>query len=129
MSVAADKERANFSERLRKALADIGWRPSAAMLADYFNRRGGGVTVTKHSTEKWLNGGAIPTRDKIRVLADALCVSMDWLAYGKETVDSGRQLCRTSRQEEVLLREYRALKPEAKRAVRSLVSMLSTDNK
>ena len=76
-------ERDAFSTRLREALARVApdvTRPTA--LAREFNRRYAGEPVTLHAARKWLSGDAIPAQDKLRVLADWLGVSAEWLRFG-----------------------------------------------
>ncbi|WP_068636262.1 hypothetical protein [Thauera butanivorans] len=76
-------ERDAFSTRLREALVRVApdaARPTA--LAREFNRRYAGEPVTLHAARKWLGGDAIPAQDKLRVLADWLGVSAEWLRFG-----------------------------------------------
>ncbi|THF65389.1 hypothetical protein E6O51_00485 [Pseudothauera rhizosphaerae] len=52
-------------------------------MAREFNRRYPGAPVTLHATRKWLEGEAIPAQDKLRVLADWLGVTAEWLRFGQ----------------------------------------------
>lgn len=76
-------ERAAFSERLRERLAlyqmDLG--PTA--LAREFNQRYAGRKISIYAARKWLMGEAIPAQEKLRVLADWLGVSPEWLRFGQ----------------------------------------------
>jgi transcriptional regulator with XRE-family HTH domain len=87
--IASAAERSNFSERLKSALRakNIAVKPSK--LARSFNLMQDGWTVTPHAVRKWLVGEAIPTQDKILVLAKWLDVSAGWLRFGD--VDSSRE--------------------------------------
>jgi transcriptional regulator with XRE-family HTH domain len=78
----AEPERKYFSERLKKALKDnkIDVRPS--LLARGFNLRAEGASVTAHAVRKWLVGEAIPTQERILILAKWLNVSAAWLRFG-----------------------------------------------
>lgn len=78
----ASEEREAFSRQLRIALDNAGWKGMGpAMLAREYSRRGqGGVTV--HAARKWLMGESIPTQGRLRVLADWLGVSSEWLRFG-----------------------------------------------
>ena len=48
-----------------------------------FNLRHHGEPVTAQTARKWLYGGALPTQDKLRTLAQWLEVSPHWLRYGE----------------------------------------------
>jgi hypothetical protein len=76
-------ERLNFSIRLKQSLESVHHlRPSPTALAREFNRHFVGKPVTVHAARKWLVGEAIPTQDKLRILARWLDVSVDWLRFG-----------------------------------------------
>lgn len=76
-------ERREFSERLQKALRDADYSPdSPTQLAREFNPRFAGRPVTVHAARKWLIGEAIPTQEKLRVLAQWLNVPAEWLRFG-----------------------------------------------
>ena len=75
-------ETSAFSERLRLALQGVGVRPSPTLVANEFNLRYWGKSITSHTARNWLLGKSIPTQDKLRVLADWLHVSPDELRYG-----------------------------------------------
>lgn len=71
-----------FAERLRLALKGIGVRPSPALVANEFNLRYWGKSITSNTARNWLLGKSIPMQDKLRVLADWLHVSADELRFG-----------------------------------------------
>ena len=71
-----------FSERLRLALQGVGVRPSPTLVANEFNLRYWGKSITSHTARNGLLGKSIPPQDKLRVLADWLHVSPDELRYG-----------------------------------------------
>lgn len=75
-------ERINFSERLKKTLRDrnLSCRPSSFSRA--FNARADGCSVTPHAARKWLLGEAIPTQQRIVVIARWLNVNAAWLRFG-----------------------------------------------
>lgn len=53
-----------------------------------FKLRADGSAVTSHGARKWLVGEAIPTHEKILILARWLGVNAAWLRYGDaENVD------------------------------------------
>jgi hypothetical protein len=66
------------------ALAErkLSCRPS--YFARAFNARANGRTVTAHAARKWLIGEAIPTQDRILVIAKWLNVNAAWLRFGEE---------------------------------------------
>lgn len=79
----AIKEREQFSARLKKALKGAGEASeSPAALARLFNHRYPGKPVSNYAARKWLRGEAIPSQDKLRVLAQWLGVTNDWLRFG-----------------------------------------------
>jgi hypothetical protein len=80
----ATLEREAFSQRLREALRRVGDDGSSpTRLAREFNRRYPGRPITLHAARKWLQGEALPAQDKMRVLADWLGVSAEWLRFGE----------------------------------------------
>ncbi|MGI4938238.1 MAG: hypothetical protein ACRYF5_16090 [Janthinobacterium lividum] len=76
-------ERERFSSRLQQTLLNARHSPdSPTELARDFNVRFPGRPITVHAARKWLVGEAIPTQDKMRVLADWLSVPIEWLRFG-----------------------------------------------
>lgn len=76
-----------FTQRLELLLLKKGSTLSPTTLAKDFNLRWRGVPVTVNATRKWLMGQAMPTMDKIAVLAHMLNASQDWLRYGDLSPD------------------------------------------
>lgn len=121
-------EREDFSRRLKEALARVGDDGSSpTRLAREFNRRYPGTPVTLQASRKWLNGEALPAQDKLRVLAEWLAVTPEWLRFG----DSGDERGVHYRAREAvqgvdfeLARELGALSPAHRDAVRALVAAL-----
>ncbi|HYP69870.1 MAG TPA: hypothetical protein VEP93_03255 [Variovorax sp.] len=78
------EERHAFSERLRAALDDAGWKSiGATALAREFNLRNDGPPVTAHATRKWMQGEAVPVQDNLQALARWLQVPAHWLRFGE----------------------------------------------
>jgi len=76
-------ERENFSQRLQQALKNAHYSPdSPTRLAREFNVRFEGRPITVHAARKWLVGEAIPTQEKLRMIARWLGVPADWLRFG-----------------------------------------------
>lgn len=121
-------ERESFTARLKQALVRIGDDGSSpTRLVREFNRRYPGAPVTLHASRKWLNGEALPAQDKLRVLAEWLGVTPEWLRFG----DSGDERSAHYQVREAkqmidfdLAREIGALTPVHREAVRALVKAL-----
>jgi transcriptional regulator with XRE-family HTH domain len=79
----SNDERRDFSQRLKQALRLAEYvADSPTQLAREFNLRFAGRPVTIHAVRKWLVGEAIPTQEKLLVLAQWLGVSAQWLRFG-----------------------------------------------
>jgi transcriptional regulator with XRE-family HTH domain len=76
-------ESQQFADRLRGALESAGVRASPTLVANAFNLRYHGRSITPHTARNWLLGKVMPTQDKLRVLADWLQVSPDELRFGR----------------------------------------------
>lgn len=75
-----------FTARLQKRLRDKGKTLSPTALAREFNLRWRGSPISVNATRKWLSGEAVPTLDKLSVLANLLDVPVDWLRWGDLSV-------------------------------------------
>ena len=76
-------ERESFSERLQQALKNAHYSPdSPTRLAREVTIRFEGRPITVHAARKWLVGEAIPTQEKLRMIAQWLGVPADWLRFG-----------------------------------------------
>ena len=80
--IEADREREAFTQRLRLALHNAGYEPSATRLSREFNLRSQGLSVTVYAAHKWLNGDAIPTQPNLQALSTWLEVRPEWLRFG-----------------------------------------------
>ncbi|NNG24908.1 hypothetical protein [Telluria aromaticivorans] len=89
----SSNERESFSERLQQALKNAHYSPdSPTRLAREFNIRFEGRPITVHAARKWLVGEAIPTQEKLRMIAQWLGVPADWLRFGgAENVAAGSE--------------------------------------
>lgn len=120
-------ERQAFARRLREALARVGDDGgSPTRLAQEFNRRYPGPPVTLHATRKWLNGEALPSQDKLRVLADWFGVSAEWLRFGGDEDQARSRVARQTAMDVdfALAREIGSLSPAHRKAVRVLIKAL-----
>jgi transcriptional regulator with XRE-family HTH domain len=83
-------EKAEFSQRLRKAIEDAGYTVRPIVLEREFNTRYWGRSVTVQAVRRWLRGEAIPSQEKLQVLADWLKVEPHILRFGEQAVQSIR---------------------------------------
>lgn len=119
-----------FASRLREALAAIGVKPSPTVVANEFNLRYWGRSITPHTARNWLLGVSLPMQDKLRVLADWLQVSPDELRFGVEGNEDHAVREPTapwgelSMQDREMLKRYQALPPEARKTVRDVIAGL-----
>ncbi len=84
-------EKAAFAERLTAAMKRAGLEPRPSVLEKEFNTRYWGRAVTYQAVSRWLKGEAIPSQDKLEVLADLLAVEPQVLRYGEGVVRKVRE--------------------------------------
>src|SRR5258708_25350069 len=77
------EEKGDFSRRLEEAMRKARLDAGPTRFAREFNLRHDGEPVTAQTARKWLYGGALPTQDKLRTLAQWLEGSPHWLRYGE----------------------------------------------
>lgn len=122
-------ENIGFAERLRLALKGVGLRPSPTLVANEFNLRYWGKSVTINTARNWLLGKSIPTQDKLRVLADWLHVSPDELRYGPlataKLQDRDNESQPLDMQDREMLKRYLSLPQENRKTVRDVVTALA----
>jgi len=80
-------ERSEFRTRLICALNDAQCAVGATMIAREFNRRSNTLPISVYAVRKWLAGEAIPTQDKLVVLAEWLNVPAQWLRFGEQAAE------------------------------------------
>lgn len=119
-----------FAERLRLALKGVGIRPSPTLVANEFNLRYWGKSITSHTARNWLLGKSIPMQDKLRVLADWLHVSPDELRYGTlapgfKSQDAGTGMSALTMQDRDMLARYMTLSLENRKTVCDVVVALA----
>lgn len=118
-----------FAQRLRQALEASGVRMSPTVVANEFNLRYWGRSVTPHTARNWLLGKSIPTQDKLRVLADWLQVGPDELRFGQtvslpkasENMDAWGALNMADRE---MINRYIALSVQDRKTVREVVAAM-----
>ncbi|QYF93697.1 hypothetical protein KY495_00175 [Massilia sp. PAMC28688] len=126
-SKIAAQERQHFSDRLRERLREAGVQARASVVAHEFNLRADGASITTHAARKWLLGEALPTHERMVILASWLGVHASWLQYGDAdngayTVDV--QTDRLETVELILLRDFRRLPDFGKKVVQDVISSL-----
>lgn len=83
-------EKTKFAERLQAAMVASGYEARPAVLEKNFNSRYWGQSVTFQAVSRWLRGEAIPSQEKLQVLADWLKVEPHVLRYGEQAIKSIR---------------------------------------
>lgn len=79
-------EKVEFSQRLKQAIGDAGYSLRPVVLEREFNTRYWGRPITVQAVRRWLNGEAIPSQDKLQVLADWLKIEPQILRFGGEAL-------------------------------------------
>lgn len=126
-------ETQGFADRLRRALDSAGIRPSPTLVANEFNLRYWGKSITPHTARNWLLGKSIPMQDKLRVLADWLQVSPDELRYGPSMMAAklqdrdvtNNESHSLNMQDREMLKRYLSLPLENRKTVRDVVTALA----
>ena len=120
-------ESQQFADRLRSALESAGVRASPTLVANAFNLRYHGRSITPHTARNWLLGKVMPTQDKLRVLADWLQVSPEELRFGRAPgktyvfeMNAGRVEMALSDRE--MVDRYLSLSLEERKTIRDVVS-------
>lgn len=127
----SSNERESFSERLQQALKNAHYSPdSPTRLAREFNIRFDGRPITVHAARKWLVGEAIPTQEKLRMIAHWLGVPAEWLRFGgadSDTAALGDQAAGTARFESAdvkLIADLQRLDEHHRHIAREFIRML-----
>jgi hypothetical protein len=121
-------ERAAFGKGLQIALARLkpGEKIGSTWVAQEFNQRYGGKSVSVWAVGRWLFGEALSKHDKL--LARWLRVSPEWLLFGVGEVESVSALEQSaasySETDLGLCREIAALNGEHRRILREMVTLL-----
>lgn len=128
MSAKANDERVDFSRRLNCAAFNAGVPLSPTRFAKAFNARAHGCLVTVHGARKWLRAEAIPTQEKMVVLAGWLGVGAAWLRFGDAEIPSplDRIISEASLSSDDLdlVQSIASLPESARRSVREIVDVM-----
>jgi transcriptional regulator with XRE-family HTH domain len=126
----SSNERESFSVRLQQALKNAHYSPdSPTRLAREFNIRFDGRPITVHAARKWLVGEAIPTQEKLRMIAQWLGVPAEWLRFGGGDVgsaegDSANGLSRFESADVKLIADLQRLDEHHRQIAREFIRML-----
>jgi hypothetical protein len=85
---------------------------SPTILQREYNSRSNQPPITVHAARKWLIGQAIPTQDRVQILAEWLNVSASWLRFGEEIEEE--KMSDLTPQEWRLVRGFRGLSAKQK---------------
>lgn len=80
-------EKKAFSERLKSSLEKLNYPNGPTFLSKEFNLRYSGSPISTQTAHNWLNGNAIPSQEKLQILAIWLQVSSEWLRFGRLSSD------------------------------------------
>ena len=83
-------EKLEFAERLRNAMLAAGYETRPSVLEKGFNSRYWGRSVTFQAVSRWLRGEAIPSQEKLQVLAEWLKIEPHALRFGEQAAESIR---------------------------------------
>ena len=119
-----------FAERLRRALDAAGVRPSPTAVANAFNQRYWGRSITPHTARNWLLGQSIPTQGKLVVLAEWLQVSPEELRFGKSASstrlsDADAQFEKLDMADREMIARYLGLSIADRKTVREVVAAMA----
>ena len=100
------------------------------MVANEFNLRYWGKSVTANTARNWLLGKSIPMQDKLRVLAEWLHVSADELRFGtlapaNKLQDSNTDASALTMQDREMLAKYVTLSVADRKTVCDVVLALA----
>ena len=120
----------DFADRLELAMSDKSIKHSPTVLANLFNPKFVGGSITPHTARNWLLGNSLPTHDKLMHLAKLLDTSAEYLRYGRHkektfviSESDGSETELTSTQQQ-FLRRYLKLTKVQQRIVNEMVGEL-----
>ena len=121
------EHRLQFSKRLVQALHAADYSDSPTALSREFNARYSEDPVTPHSVRRWLIGEAIPSENKLIVLANCLGVTAAWLRFGGDDISNATAAVgniaanRYAPEDIMLLLDIRQLNPVNKKIIQQLI--------
>lgn len=123
------QEKKLFAERLTQALLEDKHPISPTYLSKEFNFRYDGQPISVQSANNWLLGKAIPSQDKLSLLALWLNVSKQWLRFGDQNpVDETSVLTQSQTLEFDYFLKFKGLKSVHKEIIKNLIDEFSQIN-
>lgn len=119
------EEKKLFAERLKQALNAVGHPISPTYLSKEFNNRYDGTSISVQSANNWLLGKAIPSQDKLSILAIWLNVSNQWLRFGDQDINPSAQISEHDAGDLDYYLKFRALKNHHKDIIKKLIDELN----
>lgn len=119
-------EKAQFAERLRAGMLAAGYQVRPGVLEKEFNSRYWGRSVTFQAVSRWLRGEAIPSQEKLQVLADWLGIEPHVLRFGEGPIKAIREKRKRwddgiGYQEREVFEAFLKLSASQKKAVREII--------
>lgn len=123
-------ETEKFSIRLHESMLAAGYEVRPVVLDREFNQRYWGKPVSVQAVRRWLNGEAIPTQDKLQVLAEWLNVDPHWLRFGEKLSGSVQQQrkrwdAKMTPQERQVIEVFMSLPPDKRKIVGEIINALA----
>ncbi len=120
-------EKLEFAERLRNAMLTAGYEARPSVLEKGFNSRYWGRSVTFQAVSRWLRGEAIPSQEKLQVLAEWLKIEPHALRFGEQAAESIRAKQQQwdkalDYQERETIEKYLSLPIAQRKVVREVIS-------
>ena len=119
-------EKQAFSERLLSALSQAGYSTGPTALAKEFNLRFSGTEISVQSANNWLQGKAIPSQEKLSILALWLGVSSQWLRFGEQLSENQVGLTEDQIIDIDYFHKFKSLTPNQKHIVQRLIDEFRT---
>ncbi|MDP2098635.1 MAG: transcriptional regulator [Methylobacter sp.] len=119
-------EKQEFAQRLRNAMLANGYEARPTVLEKGFNTRYWGRSVTVQAVTRWLRGEAIPSQEKLQVLAEWLKIEPHALRFGEQAAESIRAKRRQwdealDFQERETIERYLGLPAQQRKVVREVI--------
>ena len=127
--MSSHQEKVHLSERLITALKQENHPISPTYLAKEFNLRYSGTPVSIQSANNWLQAKAIPSQDKLTILALWLKVTNQWLRFGDQNSnESASPTFVLDKQDQNYFEKFLSLNEQHKRIVKMLIEEFSQHN-
>lgn len=123
-----------FSQRLKEAMTAAGYLVRPIVLEREFNTRYWGRPVTVQAVCRWLRGEAIPSQEKLQVLADWLNIEPHILRFGEGPMKAVREKRKRwdegiGYQEREVFEAFLSLPAAQRKAVREIILGLALAEK